>query len=221
MKATIGHHIAMLSGKAETFKAFWRDRKGTGAIEFTIVLPLLIVAYVGSFEICAGFNVARKVARAASTVADTIAQAPEGPTMKVSTLDGMPPVLRGIMDPFPLPAASALKVTGIKITGPGVGVVAWSRGWSWKKNDTLDPSADYTAAMVTTTTPYVKDSTVVVPTDISTTSAFIVRSEIDVPYTVELLNWSSGVVPSQIHISKTYYLRQRVGDPITCSGCGA
>ncbi|OBZ97241.1 hypothetical protein ADU59_04355 [Pararhizobium polonicum] len=198
-------------------EAFWRDRKGTGAIEFTIVLPLLIVAYVGAFEISAGFNIARKVARAASTVADMTTR---DDTVQVSALDGMPAVVRGIIDPFALSAGSNLKVTGIKITAPGVGVVAWSRGWSWKENDKLDPSQGYTSSMVTTTTPYVKDSTVAIPNDVSTMNAFIVRTELTVPYTVKLLNWSSGTASSSFNISKTYYLRQRIGDHITCSGCG-
>ena len=61
---TMRYHRALLSWKLEAFSAFWRDRKGTGAIEFAIIAPLLIMAYIGCFEISVGFNVARKVSRA-------------------------------------------------------------------------------------------------------------------------------------------------------------
>ena len=74
MKAAIRYPMAVLSMKAGAFRDFWRDRKGTGAIEFAILAPLLIVAYIGSFEISLGFSVARKVSRASSTVADVLTQ---------------------------------------------------------------------------------------------------------------------------------------------------
>ena len=46
MKAAIRCHMALLSVKAEALQHFWRDRKGTGAIEFAIIAPLLIMAYI-------------------------------------------------------------------------------------------------------------------------------------------------------------------------------
>ncbi len=51
-----------------------RDRKGTGAIEFALILPIMLALYMGSFELSLGFSMARKVSRAASTVADLVAQ---------------------------------------------------------------------------------------------------------------------------------------------------
>ncbi|MBW9063306.1 pilus assembly protein [Rhizobium herbae] len=183
--------------KAEALKHFWRDRKGTGAIEFAIIAPLLIMAYIGSFEISLGFSIARKVSRASSTVADILTQQT---TVDTKTLDGMKDVAKSVMSPFEMTDYS-LKMTGIKVTGTGTGTVVWSR----------DENGG---------TPYQAGSSVTLPSDISSVNAFIVRSELVVPH--ELLLFAPGLAANElktIDLSKTYYFRQRVGDEITCTDC--
>lgn len=200
MKA-IRYHMALLSWKAEALRAFWRDRKGTGAIEFAIIAPLLIMTYIGSFEISLGFNISRKVARASSTVADILTQQ-GGSGVDKATLDGMKDVAKSIMSPYDTTGYS-LKITGIKMTGLGIGVVAWSR--------------DEKGA-----TPYKAGSIITMPSDISSTNTFIVRSEFVVPH--QLLLFAPGLATNTlktINLSKTYYFRQRIGNEIKCSDCGS
>lgn len=198
MKQAIRYHLAALTCKAQGWKAFWHDRKGTGGIEFAIVAPLLIVAYLGSFEMSVGFNIARKVARASSTVADILTQQQ---SVDKKTLDGMKNVAAGVMSPFEMSAGYTLKITGIKVTGPGTGVVTWSR----------DEDGG---------TPYQAGSVISLPADISSINAFLVRSELVVPH--ELLLFAPGLAGSDlktINLSKTSYFRQRVGAEILCADC--
>jgi Flp pilus assembly protein TadG len=197
MTTAIRYHMALLSMKAEAFGEFWRDRKGTGAIEFAIIAPLLIMAYIGSFEISLGFSIARKVSRASSTVADVLTQQT---SVDIETLDDMKDVAKSVMSPFEM-TDYTLKMTGIKVTAAGTGIVAWSR----------DEDGG---------TPYQAGSTVTLPSDISSVDAFIVRSELVVPH--ELLLFAPGLTASElktINLSKTYYFRQRVGDEIKCTNC--
>ncbi len=201
MKPAIRYHLARLSLKAEALRAFWRDRKGTGAIEFAIVAPLLIMAYIGSFEVSLGYSVARKVARASSTVADVLTR--EDNVTK-STLDGMKDVAKSIMAPYEMTDYS-LKITGIMVTAPGSGKVAWSR----------DEDGG---------TPYQVGSTITLPTDISSVNAFVVRSELVVPH--HLMLFAPGLKTENeletFNLSKTYYYRQRIGNTgIKCSDCGS
>ncbi len=198
MKA-MRYHRALLFWKLEAFGAFWRDRKGTGAIEFAIIAPLLIMAYIGCFEISVGFNVSRKVSRASSTVADVLTQM--GSVDKAS-LEGMKAVTKSVMSPFELSDQGyTLKMTGIKMTGPGVGVVSWS----------YDQAG---------TAPYKAGSTVKMPSDISAVNTFIVRSELVVPH--EILLFAPGLSKNTLNtidISNTSYFRQRVGTEIKCGDC--
>ncbi|WP_275787777.1 TadE/TadG family type IV pilus assembly protein [Pararhizobium gei] len=197
MKQAIRSRLCAFSLNAQRLANFWRDRSGTGAIEFAIVAPLLIVAYLGSFEMSVGFNTARKVSRASSTVADVLTQMQ---TVDKKTLDGMKDVAASVMSPFGM-TNYTLKMTGIKVTGPGKGIVAWSR--------------DEDGA-----TPYKIGTVISIPNDIKSVNAFLVRSELVVPH--ELLLFAPGLAGSDIktiNLSKTYYFRQRVGTEIKCTDC--
>lgn len=199
MKTALRYHIAALSLKAESLRALWRDRKGTGAIEFAIIAPLLIVAYLSSFELSVGFSVARKVARASSTVADVLTQQTN---VDKATLDGMNDLAKSVMTPFGM-TKYTLKTTGIKVISLGKGTVAWSR----------DQSGG---------TPYKVGNAVTIPSDIKAVDGFLVRSELIVPY--NLMTYAPGLSSSTlkvIDISKTYFYRQRVGSEIKCTDCGS
>ncbi len=108
--------LARASDISKVFRAFGRDRKGTGAIEFAILAPILIMAYIGAFEVSVGFNVSRKVARASSTVADIVTQQTE---VNKEFLDGMKDVAASVMSPFG--GTYSLKITGIEVTSVGNG----------------------------------------------------------------------------------------------------
>ena len=87
-----------------------RDRRGVGAVEFAIVAPLLIAAYIGAFELSLGFTVARKVARASSTVSDIVTQEQD---VDKALLDDMRNVAKNILVPYD-GSDYELKITGIQ-----------------------------------------------------------------------------------------------------------
>lgn len=183
--------------------AYWRmrrlakDKRGAGAVEFAIVAPILIMAYMGSFELSLGFTVARKVARASSTIADLVAQEP---TVTKSFLADMAYVTNGVMMPYGS-TGYTLKISGIKVTAAGTGTVVWSYDQAGGR-------------------PYGVNSNTSLPADLSTIGAFIVRTEMVMPYSLWLFapGYSNDGL-TKINISKTYYYRQRIGQQVTCSDC--
>ena len=58
-------------------KRFRDDMRGIAAIEFALVVPLMLVMYLGTIEISAAVSINRKVSRIASTVADLVTQQTE------------------------------------------------------------------------------------------------------------------------------------------------
>ncbi|HTO33720.1 MAG TPA: TadE/TadG family type IV pilus assembly protein [Pararhizobium sp.] len=208
MKTAYRHSIGALSRKAAVLRAFFKDRRGTGGVEFAIIVPLLIAAYLGSFELTLGYSVARKVARAASTVTDILTREDQ---WSKNSLNAMPNVVKGVMAPFQPKNGSTLKVTGIKVMAPGVGVVVWSRGWSGNWAGTSEPTGSVA---------YIPGIPVTFPDDIAAANDFIVRTEIDVPH--DILLFAADMTDKTlkpIHIAKTYYFRQRIGNMSTCSDC--
>jgi Flp pilus assembly protein TadG len=173
-------------------------RDGVAAIEFAMLAPILLMIYLSAFNLSIGFDLDRRTARAASTVADLLTQRDQ--TDK-ATLDSMKTVTESILAPFSVTNYS-LKMTGIKVTAAGVGTVAWSRDQSGNK-------------------PYAKGAIVVVPTDLSAVNSFLVHAELTVPYQLSLFTPMPAAANSlsTIDLSKDYYFRQRIGDDIKCADC--
>lgn len=59
---------------ARKLAAFWPNRSGVAAIEFALILPSLLLLYVGTVEVGQSLTVARKLNNAAVVTADLMAQ---------------------------------------------------------------------------------------------------------------------------------------------------
>ena len=185
-------------GMLRRLRRFVDDRRGVGAIEFAIVAPLLVMAYVGAFEVSIGITALRKVSRAASTVSDLLTQANATNT---ATLDTMPDVAKKILAPFQLETDKwSLKITGIAVDIDGKATVAWSRNQKKEKA-------------------YTKGEVVTLPEEMEASDTFIVRTELTVKHKVLLLAPNLNSRYNELPLSKTSYFRQRVGDRIDCSDC--
>jgi len=183
-------------GALSGLRRFIEDRRGVGAVEFAIVAPLLIMAYVSAFEISVAVTVSRKLNRASSTVSDLLTQ---NQATNKATLDTMKTVMKTVIAPFSQDGYS-LKITGIAVAADGKATVAWSR--------------DQNAGR-----PYATGLVVKLPSTLEAKSTFIVRTELVLPYTVLSMLPSLASSINKVNLSKTSYFRQRTGDKITCSDC--
>ncbi|WP_161784942.1 TadE/TadG family type IV pilus assembly protein [Hoeflea sp. BAL378] len=173
------------------------DRSGVGAVEFALIAPVLIVLYMGSLEVSVAMSVNKKLARAASTVADLVTQ---DETVNKTFLTSMVNVAQSVMTPFHSDGIK-VKITGIAIDASGVGKATWS----WQQDNTK---------------PYTAGSTQALPTDLAMPNTFLVRTEVEVDH--DLLLVMPGIQDIDmrtLHMKKTYHLRQRVGNSVTCSDC--
>lgn len=184
-------------GVISRFRRFIEDRRGVGAIEFAIVAPLLMMAYVSAFEVTVAITASRKVSRASATISDLLTQSS---STNKATLDTMKDVVARIVAPFPVNSAYTLKITGIAVAADGKATVAWSRDQA-------------------TNAPYTKGSAVTLPADMEAKDTFIVRTELSVPYSILLLAPNLDSRLNKINLGRTSYFRQRVGKKIDCSDC--
>lgn len=189
----------MMTKLASAVRGFRGDRRGVGAVEFALIAPVLIILYIGSLEISVAMSVNKKIARATSTVADLVTQQSE---VDKKFLGTMVDVAQSVISPFKTTGLK-VKVTGIKIDAAKNATVAWS----WKDDGTEA---------------YVKNSAIAIPSQLQIASTFLIRAEVEMGYDLLLvLPGVSDIETKHLTMSKTYHLRQRVGDPITCSNCGA
>lgn len=180
-----------------TVRRLRSDRSGVGAVEFALIAPVLIILYMGSLEISVAMSVNKKLARAASTVADLVTQ---DSSVDKAFLNSMVNVAQSVMAPFPADGVK-VKITGIAIDSSGIG----KANWSWQDDGTR---------------PYTTGSTQTLPKELAIPDTFLVRTEIEFDHKLLL------IVPElpnadvrTLHMKKTYHLRQRVGDNVSCSNC--
>lgn len=185
------------SGVLLRLRRFVDDRRGVGAIEFAIVAPLLMMAYVSAFEITVAITASRKVSRASATVSDLLTQSS---LTNTATLDTMKDLVNKVVAPFPVDSAYTLKITGIAVAADGKATVAWSR----------DQASG---------APYTKGGAVDLPSELEAKDTFLVRTELSVPYSILLLapNLSSRL--NKINLGRTSYFRLRFGKKIDCTDC--
>jgi len=183
--------------KTAIWRRFFRNSQGAGAVEFALIAPVLLLLYLGAFEITVVMGVTRKVSHASSSVADLVAAQT---SVDLTYLSTMKDVVTGIIAPY-VATGYTMKITGITLDSTATAKVTWS----WNQ----DGGRPYTANTVVT-----------VPSDLAVANTFLVRTELSMPYS--LMTYSAGFSSSALNsitLSKTFYYRQRVGSSVTCSAC--
>jgi Flp pilus assembly protein TadG len=129
-----------LSGRlAQVVQAARRDSRGVAAVEFAIILPLMLMMYIGTLDVTRGVMSSRKVGIVSRTVSDLVSQQSTGSAVTSTTLASFFAAASAIMSPY--------STTNLTITVSSVAVAAKSGGlccdatvkWSYTQGGTLRP----------------------------------------------------------------------------------
>ncbi|MET0309064.1 MAG: TadE/TadG family type IV pilus assembly protein [Sphingomonas sp.] len=101
-----------------------RDIRAVSATEFAIVLPFLVILYLGGYQLSDAISAYRKVSTATRTVADLTSQFS---SVSDSDLDTVLAASQQVMTPYKV-ANAQLTVSQIVVSDKGVVTVDWSRG---------------------------------------------------------------------------------------------
>jgi Flp pilus assembly protein TadG len=179
--------IAFIARLRGAFRQIGRDERGVSAVEFALLLPLMLVLYFGAVEVSQAVAVDRKVTLSARSVADLVAQAQSVNTTEVNDiLDAASTVTA----PY---SAANLKVTvsQIKIDAQGNATVSWSD-----------------ARNTTAKTP---GSAVTIPTALKIPNTYLILGEVQYTYKPVL----GYVVTGTLNLKDQIYMRPRQGASVT------
>jgi Flp pilus assembly protein TadG len=118
------HLAARLSGIA-------RQDSGLAAVEFALILPILVMLWFGGVELTQALSVDRRLNNLASSIGDLVARSKIVTTADVDTIFDIAP---GAMFPFCKTetacnaAGLGMRITAVNINGAGNATAAWSRG---------------------------------------------------------------------------------------------
>ena len=181
----------LLSRLTGPFVRLVRDRRGVSAVEFALILPLMLAIYLGGNELSHALTIARKVTHVTSSLGDLVTQ-----SKKITNAD-MTNILNAaasVMTPYATGTLLKIKVSGITIDANSVAKVTWS--------DALNDTPLTVGATVTT-----------LPAAVKTASTFIVTAEVHYSYTPVI----GYVMTGTFDLKDQFYLRPRLSDTITRS----
>jgi len=104
-------------------KRFFRDRRGTAAVEFAFVAPMMILLYYGMAELTQGMMADRRTSHVASIIGDLVAQDTQ---VNQTEIDDVFNVGKAVVAPFPT-ASLAMRITSVKADATGTPKVVWSK----------------------------------------------------------------------------------------------
>lgn len=175
-----------------------QDRSGVGGVEFALIVPLLLLLYLGAFELTLGLSIASRATSSAGAIADIVAR--KDTSFTKSFLATMPDVAAAIFAPKST-AGYSMKITGIQVDTSLNGKVVWS----WAQDGSKPYSAGTSAKL---------------PSGMAAANTSFVHVEFSIPY--QLVTYLPGMTGSSvntINISRDYYFRQRAGSSAVCSDC--
>lgn len=118
------HPMPGRSKAGRLWQCLGHDRRGLAALEFALIAPILVMAYVATAEASLALMAQRKLSLSASIAADL---ASHSATINAATVAGIFTATTAVLDPFD---ASTLtqRLTGIVVDPDGVARVEWSVG---------------------------------------------------------------------------------------------
>ncbi|HUG61024.1 MAG TPA: TadE/TadG family type IV pilus assembly protein [Methylomirabilota bacterium] len=171
-----------------------RDRRGVSAVEFALILPLMLLLYAGSVEISEALAVDRKVNQLASTVGDLVSQRATINTVEVNNIFNAG---TAIMEPY--------STTSVKVMVAAVNIVSASSqkvAWAVAKNDT----APATGA----------NSPIAIPEAIATVGSQVIVTRVRYTFVSPFADFMAGITgKSSYAFEHVFMMRPRLGETIT------
>jgi Flp pilus assembly protein TadG len=175
------------------FARLRREKRGVAAVEFALILPVLVTMYLGTIEVTQAVMANRKMVATTSALGDLAAQAQ---VLGNSDVTNVFAAATATMQPFSTTSLQ-MRVTQVKVLG-GIARVAWSEG----SGGMLPLSVGSV---------YASFPSSLLPTDPLVTQYYIL-SEVSYTYTSPIGNLLLSRFVSSMSMSDTFWLRPRIGE---------
>lgn len=168
---------------------FRDDQNGISAVEFAMLLPLMLTLYLGTVEVSQAVGIDRKVTLTSRTVADLASQVT---TIASSDMQNILNASSAVIAPYD---ATKLKVTVSQVTidGNGAAKVSWSC--------TLGGSAHAVGSAVT------------LPAALNVANTSLIWGEASYTYTPTI----GYVITGSMNLADKIYMRPRLSDSINAT----
>jgi Flp pilus assembly protein TadG len=179
---------------AAVLRRFRDARDGVSAVEFALILPIMLVLYAGSVELSEALAVDRKANRVASTIADLVAQKTNITATEMTNIFN---ASKAIMEPY---ATGSLLEMDLIV----VDINASSQTVNWSKTVNGSTYAKGTNTPIT------------VPNTIAVTGTQVVIARVEYTYTSPFSSFMKSITgKTSYSLEHVFMMRPRLGTTIT------
>ena len=116
-----------LRGAGRRMRRFPLATAGVAAVEFALILPVMLLLFLGMSEVTQGVSINRKVTILSRTIADIASRSSDG--INNATMEGIFDAALSVMAPYDISRVT-MRVTSVVVRDDGgpVGRVCWSDG---------------------------------------------------------------------------------------------
>ncbi len=169
------------------FQRLVTNRSGVSAVEFALLLPFMLVLYLGGFELSDGLTIDRKVTHVTSSLADLVTQSR---TITDEDMTNILDAAASVITPYNT-GLLRIRVSGVTIDDEGKATVDWSDA----RNDT----------------PLAEGSAIEIPEAIKQPNTYLVTAEVHYDYTPVI----GYVLTGSFDMRDEFFLRPRLSDTVT------
>jgi len=177
---------------ADRLRRMAADQSGVSAVEFAILLPLMMTLYLGGVEISQAVGADRKVTLVARTTADLVAQAA---SISVNDKDNIMNAGKAVLIPYDSSKIS-IKLTNVTIDSTGKATVCWSQTYP---TGTEAESGDVSSK---------------IPASLKVPSTTLIWSEVAYQYTPTI----GYVVTGTLNLTDQIFMRPRLTTSVSYDG---
>ena len=173
-------------------RRFARDRDATSAMEFAIILPVMLLLYIGGVELGDGLQIQFKVTETARTITDLASQYI---IIQSSDMSNIMTAASSVVAPYSSSNVT-MTVSEVGTNSQGQGTITWSCSLNG--------------------TPHTVGATVTLPTNLQTPNISLIWGEVTYAYTPPM----GYVVSGTINLYQSNYFYPRLVNSITLpQGC--
>ncbi len=193
-----GHHFLRRLARLVSLKPFFQDRRGVSAVEFALIAPILIMAYLGLAELTLGMMASRRTSHLAATIGDLAAQSE---TLSASNVTDLWAIGSSMLQPFPTSTTVLkMRLTSVMMDTNNHAVVQWSTAQG--------------------TTGYAKNTIISgITTAQIAQGEYLVMTEVEYDYTSPIGSPLANFMPGTKAFTDTFYHHPRNGAGVTCPTC--
>lgn len=182
-------HLAVRARRL--LRRFNGDKRGVSAVEFAMLLPLMVTLYIGGVEVSSAIAVDRKVTLVSRTLGDLVAQST---SLNSTEMTNILNAASSVVQPYSSTLIKAT-VSRVDVDGNGAAKVIWSK----TKNGTARAT----------------NSTVTLPGALNTNNTSLIWAEAEYVYTPAM----GYVITGNLTLKDQIYMRPRLSDTVACNSC--